>query len=79
MEVGADGITANAICPGYIETAIQDYLTPEQIEECREKTPLPRLGLPSDIGRACVFLASDDAAWITGVALPVDGGWLAPL
>lgn len=79
LEVGADGITVNAVCPGYIETAIQDYLTPEQIEECLERTPLPRLGLPSDIGRACVFLASDDAAWITGAALPVDGGWLAPL
>ena len=79
LEVGADNITVNAVCPGYIETAIQDYLTPEQIEECLERTPLPRLGVPGDIGRACVFLASDDAAWITGVALPVDGGWLAPL
>ncbi len=79
LEVAADNITVNAVCPGYIETAIQDYLTPGQIEECLQKTPLPRLGLPRDIGRACVFFASDDAAWITGVALPVDGGWLAPL
>ena len=79
VEVGADNITVNAICPGYIETAIQDYLTQEQIDGAREKTPLPRFGTPRDIGRACVFLASDDAAWITGVALPVDGGWLAPL
>ena len=79
VELGAAGITVNAICPGYIETPIQDYLTPDQIEWCLEKTPLPRLGLPKDIGRACVFLASDDAEWITGVALPVDGGWLAPL
>ena len=79
VEVAADGVTANAICPGYIETAIQDYLTPEQIETVRQRTPLPRFGTPKDIGRACVFLASDDASWITGVSLPVDGGWLAPI
>ena len=79
VEVAADGVTANAICPGYIETAIQDYLTPEQIETVRQRTPLPRFVAPKDIGRACVFLASDDASWITGVSLPVDGGWLAPI
>ena len=79
VEVAADGVTANAICPGYIETAIQDYLTPEQIETVRQRTPLPRFGAPKDIGRACVVLASDDASWITGVSLPVDGGWLAPI
>ena len=79
VEVAADGVTVNAICPGYIETPIQDYLTEEEIKAATEKTPLPRLGLPSDIGRACVFFASDDAEWITGTALPVDGGWLAPI
>jgi NAD(P)-dependent dehydrogenase (short-subunit alcohol dehydrogenase family) len=77
LEVAADGVTANAICPGYIETAIQDYLTENQIEGARKRTPLPRFGTPRDIGRACVFLASDDASWTTGVALPVDGGWQA--
>jgi len=79
VEVAPDGVTVNAICPGYIETPIQDYLTEEQIEAARVKTPLPRLGLPKDIGRACVFFASDDAEWVTGTALPVDGGWLAPI
>jgi NAD(P)-dependent dehydrogenase (short-subunit alcohol dehydrogenase family) len=77
LEVGKFGVTVNAICPGYIETAIQDYLTPEQIEACRQRTALPRLGLPRDIGRAAVFLASDDAAWITGASLVVDGGFIA--
>jgi NAD(P)-dependent dehydrogenase (short-subunit alcohol dehydrogenase family) len=77
IELGAASVTANAICPGYIETPIQDYLTTEQIEWCREKTPLPRLGRPRDIGRACVFFASDDAEWITGTSLTVDGGWTA--
>ena len=79
VEVADRGITVNAICPGYIETPIQDYLTEEQIAFARQHTPLPRFGKPRDIGRACVFLASDDAEWITGAVLPVDGGWLAPL
>ncbi len=74
LEVGENGITVNAICPGYIETAIQDYLTPEQIESSLEKTPMQRLGLPKDIGRAAVFFASDDAEWVTGTSLLVDGG-----
>ena len=79
VELAADNITVNAVCPGYIETPIQDYLTEEVIEQCKEDTPLPRLGLPRDIGRAVVFFASDDAEWGTGTALPVDGGWLAPI
>ncbi len=79
VELAADNITVNAVCPGYIETPIQDYLTEEVIEQCKKDTPLPRLGLPRDIGRAVVFFASDDAEWVTGTALPVDGGWLAPI
>jgi NAD(P)-dependent dehydrogenase (short-subunit alcohol dehydrogenase family) len=79
VQLGKHGITANSICPGFIETAIQDYLTPEDIELCRQKTPLPRFGKPADIGRACVFLASDDAEWITGSNLIIDGGWVASL
>ena len=77
LEIAQENITVNTICPGYIETAIQDYLTPEQIEETRQRTPLPRFGLPRDIGRSAVFLASDDAEWITGTSLVVDGGYLA--
>ena len=79
LELAPFGATVNAICPGYIETPIQDYLTLQDIEDCRVKTPLPRLGLPSDIGNAAVFFASDAAAWITGTALPVDGGWMASI
>jgi NAD(P)-dependent dehydrogenase (short-subunit alcohol dehydrogenase family) len=77
LEIGQFGVTVNAICPGYIETSIQDYLTPEQVEEALEKTALPRFGLPKDIGRAAVFFASDDAEWITGASLLVDGGFAA--
>ena len=74
IEVGDFGITVNAICPGYIETSLQDYLTQEMIDAVAEKTALPRFGKPRDVGRAAVFLASDDAEWITGASLLVDGG-----
>jgi NAD(P)-dependent dehydrogenase (short-subunit alcohol dehydrogenase family) len=77
LEVAAHGVTVNAICPGYIETAIQDYLTEAQIDDCRRRTPLPRLGRPDDIAQAALFFASDAAAWITGASLLVDGGWRA--
>ena len=77
LELGPHGITCNVICPGYVETPIQDYLSPAQVEASRQRTALPRLGLPRDIGRAVVFLASDDAEWITGASLLVDGGFTA--
>lgn len=79
LTLGSDEITVNAICPGYIETPIQDYLTPQQIESVRERTPLPRLGRPSDIAGAAVYLASDDAQWVTGASLLVDGGMTASI
>ena len=79
LELAPFGATVNAICPGYIETPMQDYATEKDIEVARQKTPMPRLGLPKDIGRAAVFFASEDAEWITGTSLPVDGGWLAPI
>ena len=79
VEVGGSGVTANAICPGAIETAVQDFLGDKAEQLCeaiQAVTPISRMGTPRDIGRACVFLASDDAAWVTGIALPVDGGLL---
>lgn len=78
-EAAEYSVTANAICPGYIETSMQDYLDEAMIRMCRERTPLPRFGTGRDIGRAAVFFASDDAEWVTGTALPVDGGWMTRL
>ncbi len=77
LELAPDGITVNAVCPGFVQTSMHDTFTEEKEEQLRQGTPLKRAGTPAEIGRACVFLASDDAAWITGIALPVDGGWLA--
>src|SRR5262249_31994811 len=70
------GITANAVCPGWIRTALNRpvWSDPEQRAKAAARHPLGRLGEPSDVAGAVAFLASPDAAWITGIALPVDGG-----
>ena len=77
MELGDDGVRVNCINPGYIETPLQDILTEDALAKSHEQTLLPRFGKPEDVGDAAVFLASDEAEFITGANLPVDGGWLA--
>ncbi|MFH1651671.1 MAG: glucose 1-dehydrogenase [Chloroflexota bacterium] len=80
VEWAEHGIRVNAIAPGYIETRL--VLNAEKagaldMGPILRRTPLGRLGKPDDVAKAAVFLASDDAAYITGVTLPVDGGWSA--
>jgi NAD(P)-dependent dehydrogenase (short-subunit alcohol dehydrogenase family) len=77
VQVAPHGITVNAICPGWVRTAMtrETQGDPERLEEVRLSHPLGRLGEPADIAGAAFFLASDDAAWVTGVVLPVDGGY----
>ncbi len=79
-ELGKYGITVNAIGPGTIETDILNYLSQEDQDRQRgqnlRKTPLGRLGQPEDIVGAAIFLASDDAAYVSGITLFVDGGQL---
>jgi NAD(P)-dependent dehydrogenase (short-subunit alcohol dehydrogenase family) len=77
IELGGDGVRVNCINPGYIETPLQDINTDEDVAKAEEHTLLPRFGKPEDIGDAAVFLASDEASFITGANLAVDGGWLA--
>jgi len=77
MELGEDGVRVNCINPGYIETPLQDINTDEDVAKAEEHTLLPRFGQPEDVGDAAVFLASDEASFITGANLAVDGGWLA--
>jgi len=67
-------ITVNAIAPGYIQTDMTAKLTPEVIEKMKALIPLNRLGEPSDVARAVRFLLSDEASYITGQILTVDGG-----
>lgn len=71
------GITVNAICPGYIATDMVKAIKPEVLEgHILPHIPVGRLGEPEDIGRAVVFLASEDAGFITGTTLSVNGGQL---
>ena len=77
IELAPYDITVNAICPGAIETPIQDYLTKKMIDDYKETIPLGRFGLPKDIAKAAVFFASDQSEWITGTSLTVDGGHTA--
>ena len=73
-EFGARNITANAVAPGFIKTAMTDALTEEQKQAMYRLIPLGALGETQDIANAVKFLVSDDARYITGVVLKVDGG-----
>ena len=73
-EVGSRGITANAIAPGFIETRMTEQLDEKQREELLKHIPLASLGTPRDVAEAVAFLASEEARYITGHVLNVDGG-----
>ena len=73
-EFGARGITANAVAPGFVKTAMTDALSDEQKQAMYKLIPLGALGETQDIANAVKFLVSDDARYITGVVLKVDGG-----
>ena len=73
-EVGARGITANAIAPGFIKTPMTDVLPEELKETYLKQIPAGRFGEPIDIANACVFLASDEASYINGQTIHVNGG-----
>ncbi|MBI5841270.1 MAG: 3-oxoacyl-[acyl-carrier-protein] reductase [Chloroflexi bacterium] len=73
-EVAARNITVNAIAPGFVDTEILDAMTPETLEAMLKMVPLGRKGQPEEIAYAASFLASDQAAYITGQVLGVDGG-----
>lgn len=73
-EVASRGITVNVVAPGFIATDMTDALTEEQKAATLTQVPAGRLGEPKDIAKAVAFLASDDAAYITGETLHVNGG-----
>jgi NAD(P)-dependent dehydrogenase (short-subunit alcohol dehydrogenase family) len=77
-DYAADGIVCNAVAPGKILTGKSGRaVAPEMLEYSRSRTPWPRLGRPEDVANAVLFLASDEASYITGENLMVDGGWMA--
>jgi 3-oxoacyl-[acyl-carrier protein] reductase len=73
-EVANRGITANCIAPGFIKTAMTDVLNEKQVAEISQHIPAQRFGTPDDIAAAAVYLASDEAGYMTGQTLHVNGG-----
>ena len=74
QEVAARGVTANCVAPGFIESPMTDALTDQQKEMTLARIPAGRLGTGADIAAACLYLASDEAAYVTGQTLHVNGG-----
>ena len=76
-ELATDGITCNAICPGYFETELtKAVLDTESFQQfAKTHVPMQRYGKPGELDAAAVFLASDEARYVTGAILPVDGGY----
>jgi 3-oxoacyl-[acyl-carrier protein] reductase len=73
-ELGRAGIRVNAVAPGFVDTPMARAVPEAHLAQLAERTPLTRLGKPEDIAAAYCFLASDDASYITGICLNVDGG-----
>ncbi len=75
-EAGKEGVTANAVLPGLTRTpTIESFMADRFKDEIIADTPLARIGEAEEIAKVIAFLASDDASFITGAAVPVSGGW----
>jgi NAD(P)-dependent dehydrogenase (short-subunit alcohol dehydrogenase family) len=80
LEFARKGIRINCVCPGPTRTGMNEELTatnPEMVKAMDQKVPMGRIGEPEEVAAAAIFLASDEASYITGHALPVDGGIVA--
>ena len=73
-EVGSRGITVNVVAPGMVDTDMIATLGDQRVEQLRSMVPLGRAATPDEVAGVVVFLSSDDAAYVTGAVLPVDGG-----
>jgi len=78
LEGALHNITANAIAPGYTDTAMVGAVRPEVLAQILESVPAGRLAMPTEIARGVVFLASDDAGFINGITLSINGGRYLP-
>ncbi|MDP6564763.1 MAG: glucose 1-dehydrogenase [Alphaproteobacteria bacterium] len=79
IQYAADGIRANSIHPGFVDTPMTEpgHANPEVAKMRLEATPLGRFGTPRDVAMGCLYLASDEASWVTGSELVIDGGMTA--
>jgi 3-oxoacyl-[acyl-carrier protein] reductase len=77
-EVASRGITVNCIAPGFISTPMTDALSEKQVATIREAIPAQKFGTPADVACACVYLASNEASYVTGQTLHVNGGMVMP-
>ncbi len=77
VEMASSGVRVNAVAPGFIRTPFtEEALKSEKVQQfLLERTPMGRIGLPEDVANGVAFLASDEASWVTGTTLFVDGGW----
>ncbi|MBP3322528.1 MAG: 3-oxoacyl-ACP reductase FabG [Clostridia bacterium] len=73
-EVGPSGITVNCLCPGLIDTDMNGTLDEQTVKEIVEETPLCRMGRASDVAFACLYLASEEADFVTGQVMGINGG-----
>jgi len=73
-ELGRKGVTVNAVAPGFIETEMTRNLPEKVLEQIIQRTPLGRMGKPAEVAAAVLFLASDEASYVNGAVLSVDGG-----
>ncbi|HWE22105.1 MAG TPA: 3-oxoacyl-[acyl-carrier-protein] reductase [Hyphomicrobiaceae bacterium] len=73
-EVASRGITVNCVAPGFISTAMTDALNEKQVNAIKEAIPAQKFGTPADVAAACVYLASQEASYMTGQTLHVNGG-----
>jgi len=74
QEVASRGVTVNAVAPGFIDTPMTEALNDAQKAKLTDAIPLGRMGSPADVAAAVVYLASDEAGWVTGATLHVNGG-----
>lgn len=79
LDYAQDNIRVNCICPGFVETPLVAGVVknPEEYQKLANKHPMRRLGQPEEIAYGALYLASDESAFVTGIALPIDGGYTA--
>jgi len=79
VDYASEGVRVNSVCPGFVETPMTDAFLDEAefYEFVRDETPMGRVAQPEEMAGIVAFLASDDASYLTGANVPVDGGWTA--